>query len=103
MYIWCARTYVYTGIGAYTGAAYRHIGAWGRRYGCARAFSQPQGTNHYFIFHFVYFNSGGDANPNDLGLEEGGIADKEKEKTKGREGGGKKNTGREKRMVAKSL
>ena len=40
---------------------YRYIGAWGRRYGCARAFSQPQGTNHYFIFHFVYFNSGGDA------------------------------------------
>lgn len=39
---------------------YRYIGAWGRRYGCARAFSQPQGTNHYFIFHFVYFNSGGE-------------------------------------------
>lgn len=64
--------YICTPGSAYTGP-YRYIGAWGRRYGCARAFSQPQGTNHYFIFHFVYFNSGGDANPNDLGLgEEGG-------------------------------
>jgi len=48
---------------------YRYIGTWGRRYGCARAFSQPQGTNHYFIFHFVYFNSPEerDANPEDSG------------------------------------
>lgn len=41
----------------YARVLYKYIGTWGRRYGCARAFSQPQGTNHYFIFHFVYFNS----------------------------------------------
>ena len=37
---------------------YRHIGAWGRRYGCARCLRPATGTNHYFIFHFVYFSSG---------------------------------------------
>lgn len=54
------RAHVCTYTYAYTHGLYRYIGAWGRRYGCARAFSQPQGTNHYFIFHFVYFNSGGE-------------------------------------------
>ena len=72
---------VYGGVHMYTRSAYiqrgtyRYIGAWGRRYGCARAFSQPQGTNHYFIFHFVYLNSRGDANPKDSdepGRREGG-------------------------------
>lgn len=63
---------VYGGVHIYARSAYiqrgtyRYIGAWGRRYGCARAFSQPQGTNHYFIFHFVYLNSRGDANPEGL-------------------------------------
>ena len=77
--VYGVRVHMYTG-SAYTGP-YRYIGAWGRRYGCARAFSQPQGTNHYFIFHFVYFNSGGDANPNDSASKREAVDKEEKTKT----------------------
>ena len=77
--VYGVRVHMYTG-SAYTGP-YRYIGAWGRRYGCARAFSQPQGTNHYFIFHFVYFNSRGDANPNDSASKREAVDKEEKTKT----------------------